>query len=94
MRYFEQSYLPDWTNVLNDADQFLETTIVTDRIMLFGRQSSMETESLSQTEEDIIVVLRFTANLLRQCFGKECYSSTEVRMNCAHLSRVFYTTTI
>lgn len=73
-----QSYLPDWTNVLNDADQFLENAIAADQMTLFGRQSSMETDASAQAEEDIIIVLRFTANLLRQCFGKECYSSTEV----------------
>lgn len=59
-------------------------------------QSSFENVDMNlsteQDEEDVqklLVVLRFTSELLKQSFAKEAYSSTEVR-NHIHIYTIGY----
>lgn len=63
-------------------DEFLEEATKSRQIFLFDSPSSrMEVDSDdSNVSEKLLAVLRFTANLLRVSFGKEVYSSVEVRL--------------
>lgn len=72
--------MPDWTDVLNAMDEFLEEATKTRTIFLFeSSPASMEVDNDdSSVSEKLLAMLRFTATLLRVSFGKEVYSSVEV----------------
>lgn len=69
-------------------DEFLEEATKTGPIFHYESSStSMDVDNDdSNASEKLLAVLRFTANLLRVSFGKEVYSSVEVRSAIALFS--------
>lgn len=83
----DQVQLADWKGVLNKLDQRLCNIMNKWRTKLVlsvkKNEPSESTESSMENDvDDLKVVLKFTAQLLRSAINKEVYNSTEVSYYC------------
>ena len=84
LMYYLKMDLNEWVVVLNKVDRFLEVTISANPGLLLPEkeQSSPDTGYPRPVEPSIIhslaIVMKFTSSLLKGCYNKEIYNSTQV----------------
>lgn len=76
--------LNEWVLILNRMDEFLEQTIARCSGMWLPEKTDYNLDlhpaPVEKTVFDsIATILKFSSSLLKSCYNKEIYSSTEVR---------------